>query len=115
MPSPEEERDSPEIRDGFVALGRILSPHGIAGELKVLPLLDHPDRFQVGRSVYTVGERHLIERCRWQRGQALLKISGINDSSAAEGLRGQYLQAPESDFKPLEEGRYYHFQLIGLG
>ncbi|HZP26224.1 MAG TPA: ribosome maturation factor RimM, partial [Dehalococcoidia bacterium] len=84
-------------------------------EVKVVPMLDHPDRFRPGRSLYTLADRHIIESVRWHKGQALVKLSGVNDRDAAEDLRSQYLQAPETDFKPLDEGEYYHFQLIGLG
>jgi len=100
---------------GFIAVGQILGPHGLNGDLKVAPLLDHPDRFQPGRSIYLDGERLIIERCRWQKGQALMKLSGVNDRSAAEVCQRHQLAVPESDLKTLEEGRYYHFQLIGLG
>lgn len=111
----EAEPQDQSLRAGYVAVGRITGAIGPGGELKVLPLVDHPDRFRVGRSLYTLEERYIIEGCRWQGGFAYINLSGVNDRAGVAALRDQYLQAPETDFKPLEEGRYYHFQLVGLG
>lgn len=109
------EQQPPSLRPGYVAVGQVVGPHGVTGEVKVIPSVDHPDRFRVGRSFYTMEDRLIIEGIRWQKNMALVKLSGVNDRDTAEAMRWQYLQAPEGDFTPLEEGRYYHFQLIGLG
>jgi len=44
----------------------------------------------------------------------LLKLGGCDDRNAAEGLRGLLVQVPVDDAVPLEEGEYYHFQIVGL-
>ncbi|MBI1885673.1 MAG: 16S rRNA processing protein RimM [Chloroflexi bacterium] len=115
--SPREDGESPpssDVSPGFVAVGRVLGPWGVRGDVKVASLVDHPDRLAPGRSVYLGGERRIIERCRWQKGLAYLKLSGIDDPSDVEPWRGQYLEVPEADLQPLGEGEYYHFQLVGL-
>lgn len=38
----------------------------------------------------------------------------VADRTAAEALRGAALTVPRSDLPPLEEGEYYHADLIGL-
>jgi 16S rRNA processing protein RimM len=102
-----------EIAPGYVAVGRVLSPWGLRGDLKVEPLAEQPELAPNAR-VNVGGEERVIERSR--RGGRLLyvKLSGIDDRDAAEALRGRYLQVPESSLEPLEPGRYYRFQLIGL-
>lgn len=105
---------SKEIAPGFVAVGRVLAARGLRGEAKVEPLTELPERLAAGRSLIVAGDRRIIERCRWYRGFAYLKLSGIDDLDAAEGLRDAYLEIPEGDLEPLAEGQYYRFQLIGL-
>ena len=103
-----------DIAPGHVALGRVLSPWGVRGDLKVEPLSDTPDPFAPGRSVTVAGHTHVIERAHRRGHLVHVKLSGIDDRHAAEPLRDQYLLVPESDLQPLDEGRYYRFQLIGL-
>ena len=47
LPRPQAEPDR-----GYVAVGRVLGPFGLKGELKVLPLTDNPDRFAPKSKLY---------------------------------------------------------------
>ena len=109
MPSPEQ-KPTP----GYVAVGRIVGLWGLRGDLKVQSLTDFPQRFAAGGSVWLGGVAHVIERCRWQRGRAILKLVGVDSVTAAEALRHCLLEVPEDDLRPLGEGEYYHFQILGL-
>jgi len=100
--------------EGYVAVGRALSPHGLSGEFRVEPLTDFPERFEVGRSLYIGGERHIIEACRWDRGRLYLRLPGIDSAEAAAALRHRLLEIPEREVKPLADGQYYQFQIVGL-
>lgn len=103
-----------EVRPGYVAVGRVLAAWGLRGEVKVHPLTDRPDYFSPGRSLSLAGRPHTVEASRWRRGLLYLKLSGIDDREAAQALRGEYLELPESELAPLGEGEYYRYQLIGL-
>ena len=109
MPSPEQ-KPTP----GYVAVGRIVGLWGLRGDLKVESLTDFPQRFAAGGSVWLAGVVHVIEKCRWQRGRAILKLVGVDSVTAAEALRHCLLEVPEDDLRPLGEGEYYHFQILGL-
>jgi 16S rRNA processing protein RimM len=98
----------------YVAVGRILGPWGLQGELKVEPLTDFPERFAVGCNLYLDGVAHSIERCRWRKGKVYIKLSSIDSASAAEALRQRFLELPEEELKPLPEDEYYQFQILGL-
>jgi len=119
MPSREQkpppEADQP-LADtpGYVAVGRVVGPWGLHGDLKVESLTDFPERFAAGASVCLSGVAYAIERCRWQRGRVVLKLAGIDSATAAEALRDCLLEVPEEDLRPLGEGEYYHFQILGL-
>jgi len=113
QPPPEADQplgDTP----GYVAVGRVLAPWSLRGDVKVQPLTDFPERFAAGGHVCAAGVSYVIERCRWQRGHVFLKLAGIDSVTAAEALRDRLLEVPEDDLRPLGEGEYYHFQILGL-
>jgi len=100
----------------YLAIGRIVRPWGILGEVKVEILTDWPERFALLEYVY-LGEEAMpcrLERVRLHQGYALLKLAGYDDRSAAEALRGQVVQVPHEEAMPLDEGEYYVYQIEGL-
>ncbi|HOS79065.1 MAG: 16S rRNA processing protein RimM [Chloroflexi bacterium] len=104
----------PEPR--YLAVGRILRPHGIAGELRVEILTDYPDRLTRLRHLY-VGptyRRYAVTSVRFHQGLALLRFAGVTDRNAAELLRGQFVWVALAEAIPLEEGEYYLHQLLGM-
>ena len=48
------------------------------------------------------------------KGGAIASFAEVPDRTAAEKLRGTALTVPRSALPPLEEGEYYHADLIGL-
>ncbi len=100
----------------YFAIGRVLRPHGIRGELRVEILTDFPERVGELRYVY-VGARHRrnrLQSARPHRGALLIKLEGCDDRNAAELLRGALIHVALEDAVPLEEGEYYHFQVLGV-
>jgi len=45
---------------------------------------------------------------------AVARFEGIGDRSAAEALRGSLVEVDRSALPPLQDGEYYHADLIGL-
>ena len=102
-----------DIPRGYVAVGRVLSAWGVRGDLKVLPLAPQ-SALVTGRSVSVAGREYIIERSDLSGRFVRLKITGVDAREEAQLLRGAYLQTRERDLKPLSEGEYYRFQLLGL-
>jgi len=77
---------------------------------------DFPERFDTGAQLWIEREPgpFEVEHCRWQKGQAVLKLSMVDDRDRAEDLRGRFLRVPGTELAELEEGEYYLFQLVGL-
>jgi 16S rRNA processing protein RimM len=58
-------------------------------------------------------EKHDVESLRFDRNSHFLKLEGIDTLERADSLAGLEIYVPEEDFGPLENGNYYHFQIIG--
>lgn len=101
----------------FLVIGEILKPHGVRGELRVMPHTDLPERFSWIDTVF-VGKNNPqpvgIESVRFHKNFVLLKLAGYDDRDAIEKLRGAWLQVPEEEAITLEEGEYFLYQLEGL-
>lgn len=103
------------VEPEYIAIGRIVAPHGVRGEVKVR-LETSAERLAQLRVVYLGGEHAYFEvsRARAQGQQALLHLSGLKNRDAAEAWRGAYVYVRLEDSPPLEENEYYHYQLTGL-
>lgn len=117
--SEKEERGLVELstEPRFLLIGEVMKPHGVRGEVRVMPHTDQPERFTWLETVY-LGEENpqpvAVETVRLHQNLVLLKLAGYDDRDAADSLRGQWLQVPLEEAIPLEEGEYYLFQLLGL-
>ena len=100
----------------FLAIGKIVAPRGIRGELKVNSETEEPARCYDLEEVY-LGEEHVrfvVRRVRLHKNQALLQLEGIEDRDEAELWRDAYVYVHIKDALPLREGEYYYHQIEGL-
>lgn len=107
---------SPDIAQGYIAIGHVAALFGVKGEVKVTLATDFPQRFQGLETVYLGREARPVRlvSSRPHQDFLLVQFDGYTDRTAAEALLGQWVQVPESDLLPLGEGEHYVFQLIGL-
>jgi 16S rRNA processing protein RimM len=113
---------APIDSDALVLMGRIFRPHGIRGEIKVIPETDNPGRFRelevlyVGSRVETA-ERVELESFRIQPSKkgvtVVLKLTGDDSREAADKRRGSLVFAHEGDLE-LQEDEYFLHELVGL-
>ena len=113
--------ESPQTTNSYLAIGRIIAPHGIRGEVKVEVLTDFPERFKPGAHVFLgagtedPGARPAkIAAARPHKGGFLVKLDIVPDRNAAELVRNRYLLIPAADAMPLGEHENYLHDLIGL-
>jgi 16S rRNA processing protein RimM len=116
MPEPAPRRTKPQRApdDGFVAVGRVLAPFGLKGELKVQPLTDNPRRIAPRARLYAGAQKVTVASVREAQGYTYVTFKGLRDRTSVEPLRHALLQVPESELPLLAEGEYYRYQLIGL-
>lgn len=98
----------------YITIGKILSPWGKRGQLKIEPTTDFPERFTSSSTVHIDRQPFIIEDVRWQKGRAIIKLNTIDTMEAAQKLRGRLVEIRASQVESLPEGQYYHFQIIGL-
>ena len=95
-------------------VGQVLAAYGLDGAVKVLALTDFDDRFSSGSRLILEGDEHAVEWSRNAGGGLVVKLAGIDNRTMAELFRGRYLEVDDAAARTLEEGRFYHHQLIGL-
>lgn len=104
----------------YIAVGHIVAPHGIRGEVKVELMTDFPERYRPGAKLYlgdlagTAVTPVQVTAARPHKGVMLVKLNTVPDRNAAELLRDQYLLIPEAEMMPLGEHENYIHDLIGL-
>jgi 16S rRNA processing protein RimM len=98
---------------GTLLAGEIGKPHGLAGEVYVVPISDDPRRFEPGSILlHGDGRELVVESSRTHRNRLLVKFAGLDDRSAAERLRGAlFVRAGEIRDLPADE--FWAHDLIG--
>ena len=97
-----------------VALAAVAGAHGVKGEVRLKLFAESVESLARHSRVY-VGGRDLALRDVKDGGKtAIARLEGISDRSAAEALRGQLVEVDRGQLPPLEEGEYYHADLVGL-
>jgi 16S rRNA processing protein RimM len=103
----------------LVVIGEIARPHGLAGELRVNPLTDRPERFVdlkqcvIWDKARDDRETRQIRAARVHGTQVLVSLSGVQSVDAAAALVGRLVAVPESEALPLAPGWFYPWQLEG--
>ena len=101
-----------------IKIGKITSPVGLKGEVKIVSFSDDPMRFEMLDHVFVSGKDgsmtdSAIEGIRYKGSGIILKIEGIDDRNASEAARGCELFMDEADLPVLEEGQYYVRDMVG--
>ena len=97
-----------------MAVGRVLGPFGLKGELKVQALTDNPQRFAAKSRLWAGEQPVTVAGSREAGGHLYVLLKGFADRASVERFRHALLQVPEDALPPLPEGQYYRFQLLGL-
>jgi 16S rRNA processing protein RimM len=93
--------------------GEVGKPHGLEGEVYVMPISDDPTRFEPGSALIheTAGPLR-VALARRHRNRLLVRFEGVTTRSQAEGLRGALFVAPEH-LRELEAGEYWQHEITG--
>ena len=101
------------MKQQFLEAGKIVSTHGVRGEVKILPWADDAD-FLVGLPrVFVDGREYAVQHSRVQKTCVLMKLAGIDDVDAAAKFRDKTVCISRTDVA-LPEGSVFIADLIGL-
>ena len=97
-----------------VTLAVIIGAHGVTGEVRLKLFGQGPDSLKQHK-VFQVGDKNLhLKQVRPGNNGAIARFAEVADRNAAEALKGSELTIARDALPPLEEGEYYHADLIGL-
>ena len=97
-----------------VTLAAVAGAHGVGGEVRLKLFAEGLDSLKRHKTLYA-GDRPLtLQSVKPGSSGAIARFAEIADRTTAEALRGTLLTVPRSALPPLEEGEYYHADLIGL-
>lgn len=88
-----------------MVLAAVAGAHGINGEVKLKLFTDDLSGYRSFN-----GGTLTLKSLR----NGIARFAEVPDRNAAERLRGTELSVPRSALPPLEEGEYYHADLLGL-
>ena len=102
----------------LIEIGIIVRPHGIRGELKVIPSTIWPpagsSKLRVLLKEGSVERWITLDSVREQKGALFVRIPGVSDRDTAERLRNARLFLHRDKLPPLGEDDYFIDDLIGL-
>jgi 16S rRNA processing protein RimM len=96
------------------ALAAVAGAHGVKGEVRLKLFSDSAESLSRHEKLYVGDVERRLLSVRDSGKTAVARLDGINDRSAAEALRGSLVEIDRSALPPLEDGEYYHADLIGL-
>lgn len=103
----------------MVEVGRIVKPHGVKGEVGVLPSTDDPKRFESGSEVFvgtdpSTTKALRIVRASKHKAGLIVSFEGVTDREAASEISGRTIFGePDPDLE-LAEGDFLVSELIGM-
>lgn len=103
------------MKKEYLEAGKIVTTHGIKGEVKIMPYTDTPEllcefeRLFIGKNYKEIA----IERSRAFKNMVIAKLKGYDTPEAAEKLRNKLLYMHRDDLE-LDENTCFIQDLIGI-
>jgi len=99
--------------DRPVTLAAVTGAHGVTGEVRLKLFGEGVAALKRYRAFND--SALTVEKLRDDgKGGAVARFAEVTDRNGAEALRGTALTVPRSTLPPLEDGEYYHADLLGL-
>ena len=97
-----------------IALAAVAGAQGVKGEVRLKLFSDSVESLSAHEMLYVGGVERRLLSIRDGGKTAVARFDGVDDRSAAEALRGTLVEIGRSALPPLEQGEYYHADLLGL-
>jgi 16S rRNA processing protein RimM len=106
--------DAPVTDEKRVALAAVAGAHGVKGEVRLKLFADSVESLAIHKTLLVGGKAVKLLSARDGGKTAVARFEGVGSREAAEALRGSLVEVDREALPPLEEGEYYHADLIGL-
>ncbi len=107
--------------NSWLTVGKLVSPQGLKGELRVKPLSEFPERFTKPGKRWLQDKQEVPKEVKLLNGRLLpgkeiyiVRFAGIDNRSEAELIIGQNLVVPSSNRPQLKKGEFHFLDLVGL-
>lgn len=98
-----------------IVIGKIVAPHGVRGEFRIMPLTDQPQRYAKMKIVHLDDGRDLtVVSVRQHKNVYLMMVKEITNMDEAEALRGRQLVISPKELPPLPKGQFYVRDILGF-
>lgn len=101
------------MKTKYLEAGKIVSTHGVAGEVKIEPWCDSAEFLRQFSTFYISGKPYHAVSSRVHKGMLLCKFQEVPDLTAAQALKDKVLKIDRND-AAIPEGRVFIADLIGL-
>ena len=102
----------------LIALGLIIKPRGLSGEMLVRPYNENSTSIRSGLPVVlrskTINHPGIIQYAKRHSGRLIIKIEGIGDRDEAEDFRNCDIYCELNKLSEKKSDEYYVFDLVGL-
>jgi len=106
------------MKTDCVLIGKVVKPHGIKGELKVLPFSGNPGELLGLGKVYlgrqAESRSYKVAKARSQGKFLLLELAGVTDRNIADTLIGLEVMVPKEALPELAADEFYWYEMEGL-
>ena len=103
------------MKKQYLESGKIVTTHGVRGEVRVQPWCDTPGFLTQFACLYLDArgsQARVVERARMHKNIVIVKFEGVENVEDAAGLRGKTVYIDRADVE-LEEGECFVQDLIG--
>ena len=97
-----------------IALAAVAGAHGIQGEVRLKLFTDSAENLARHAQLFVGGFERRLLKVRGDNKGAVARFEGVDDRTAAEGLRGSLVEIDRTALPPLEVDEYYHADLAGV-
>jgi 16S rRNA processing protein RimM len=110
--------DSPKGAPARLRIGRVGSPHGLAGRVKVRLAYSGSQSLDEVERVWLVSDdgterEYAVRELRGEGAQLLLGLEGVDDRDQAARIVGSHIELARDELAELEPGEYYLADLVG--